>query len=217
MRPQCCLPQRINNFFRKKESFMNIFVGFCFFSNEIFLDEGHLKVERTDLRGLAPVTLYIIHINVFNALSSIHEKAAYFQYCFPQGTPRPRACRRHFLQLSHFQDTENQVCFFKFASAYILLNSVFVHLMQGHIHLLPHFRNTEDPICFPFPLLVKPLENNFCVFVILYFCISGTRNCGRSTATEGGRLRRRITTRATRECFSMDRLYPGGWVGVKHV
>ena len=112
MRPKCCLPQRINNFFRKKESFMNIFVGFCFFSNEIFLDEGHLKVERMDLRGLAPVTLYIIHLNVFNALSSIREKAAYFQYCFPQGTPRPRACRRHFLQLSHFQDTENQVCFF---------------------------------------------------------------------------------------------------------
>ena len=92
---------------------MNIFVGFCFFSNEIFLDEGHLKVERTDLRGLAPVTLYIIHTNVFNAISSVHEKAAYFQYCFPQGTPRPRACRRHFLQLSHFQDTENQVCFFQ--------------------------------------------------------------------------------------------------------
>ena len=184
MRLKCCLPQRIKNFFPKKESFMNIFVGFCFFSNEIFLDESHLKVERTDLRGLAPVTLYIIHINVFNAISSIHEKAAYFQYCFPQGTPRPRACRRHFLQLSHFQDTENQVCFFKF----------------------------EDPICFPVPLLTNLLENYFCVFVILYFCILGTRNCGRSTATEGGRLRRRITTRATRECFSMGRLL-SRWVG----
>ena len=141
MRPKCCLPQRINNLFRKKDSFMNIFVGFCFFSNEIFLDEGHLKVERMDLRGLAPVTLYIIHINIFNAISSIHEKAAYFQYCFPQGTPRPRACRRHFLQLSHFQDTENQVCFFKFVC----------NVMLGHIHQLPHFQKTEDPIFFPFP------------------------------------------------------------------
>ena len=113
MRPKCCLPQRINNFFRKKESFMNIFVGFCFFSNEIFLDEGHLKVERTDIRGLAPVTLYIIHINVFNALSSIREKKGIFPILFSPGNTETKGMPEAFSPTIAFSRYRKSGLFFQ--------------------------------------------------------------------------------------------------------